>query len=99
MGSLLGLEGYITAIHDNLRISVHVPQLDEVINILESELKRKFKPGDFVRVLEGIHCDKSGFIMLVDEGRAWIYQPRGAGDEVSHVFIDGLIGMMLFGTV
>ena len=52
-GSLLGLEGYVTAgIHNDLTVSVCIPGLDQVVQVPKSELTKKFKPGDFVRVME-----------------------------------------------
>ncbi len=84
-GSLQGLEGMITDIHDHtltfapLTMSTATPSSIETSTF---DVCKKFELGDYVQVMYGIHCGQEGFILEIDNSEVTIYNPQGADSEV-----------------
>jgi transcription antitermination factor NusG len=75
-GAQAGIEGRVTDITDYNTIVIKdtATQLD--IEVLVTEVKKKFEAGDYVRITLGPSRDFHGFITRLDESVASIFNPK-----------------------
>jgi transcription elongation factor SPT5 len=76
-GSFVGMEGYVTEIHDDETITVQPsdPQRP-AFDLPAFELAKKFNLGDFVQIVHGRNAGGEGFITKVDDGLVIVYTPQ-----------------------
>lgn len=76
-GSLAGAEGLVTEVEvDTVAISFAGPESsnDLTADVLISDVSKRFKPGDYVTILYGLHTGVEGFIIEMDGDHATVFQ-------------------------
>jgi hypothetical protein len=85
-GSLAGLEGCITEIHQDNTISFELHGADHdhanPVRVRASEVRKKFRQSDFVQIVHGGHKGLEGFIVRIDDDCAVISNPWQWDGEV-----------------
>lgn len=73
-GNLIGITGKVVS-QDNGLVSftADVEGINDILEISEKYVSKRFMPGDLIRVISGNHLGKHGLIMKIEEDTAYVF--------------------------
>lgn len=73
-GNLIGVTGRVVSQDGGLiQFTADVEGINDILEIPESYVTKRFMPGDLIRVIVGNHIGKHGLIMKIEEDTAYVF--------------------------
>ena len=73
-GNLIGITGRVVSqVNGLISFTADVEGINDILEIPEGYVSKRFMPGDLIRVITGNHVGKHGLIMKIEEETAYVF--------------------------